>query len=335
MKTVVGLFDDRAEAQRAVDDLKSNGFDNNEISFTSDASKGTKLVDQMAEDVPASDMAFYREGLKHGGHLVIVRCADGRASEAARILSRYNIVHVDDRATQYRQSGAEVNLRDYNQDDYVIPVVEEELQVGKREVERGRLRVYSRVVEQPVEQQVSLREETVHVERRPVNRPVSQAELDAALKEQKFEISERDEEAVVAKTARVIEEVHVGKQVSERTETVRDTVRRTDVEVDQSSSGTVGAASTGSMSGSDFSSYDSDFRSYFTTNYASSGYSYDEYSPVFRYGHSLASSDRYRGKDWSVIESDARRDWETHNPGTWEQFKDSVRYAWDKARGKK
>jgi uncharacterized protein (TIGR02271 family) len=114
----------------------------------------------------------------------------------------------------------------------VVPVVEEELRVGKREVEGGGVRVRTRVVERPVEEAVRLREERVNVERRPVNRPVSEADLNA-FREGTFELRERSEEAVVDKKARVVEEVAINKEVGERTETVRDTVRSTDVDVQE------------------------------------------------------------------------------------------------------
>ncbi|HEY1403883.1 MAG TPA: YsnF/AvaK domain-containing protein, partial [Pyrinomonadaceae bacterium] len=103
--------------------------------------------------------------------------------------------------------------------------------VGKREVERGGVRVESRVEERPVTEEVHLREERVHVERRPVDRPVTNA--DEAFREGTLEVTERAEEAVVAKTAHVVEEVVVGKQVEEHTETVHDTLRRTDVDVQE------------------------------------------------------------------------------------------------------
>jgi stress response protein YsnF len=91
------------------------------------------------------------------------------------------------------------------------------------------VRVESRVTETPVEQDVQLKEERVTVERRPVDRPVSNT--DKAFKEGSIEVTERAEEAVVAKEARVVEEVVINKEVGERTETVRDSVRRTDVDV--------------------------------------------------------------------------------------------------------
>ncbi len=109
-------------------------------------------------------------------------------------------------------------------------MMEEQLRVGKRETGRGNVRVRSYVVERPVEEQVRLREERVTVERRPVDRPVEPGE--AAFQERTIEVTETREEPVVDKTARVTGEVVVGKDVKERTETVGDTVRKTEVEVD-------------------------------------------------------------------------------------------------------
>jgi hypothetical protein len=92
------------------------------------------------------------------------------------------------------------------------------------------------------------------------------------------------------------------------------------------------------QSASGFAAYDTDFRKNFTSTYGSRGknYTYEKYAPAYRYGHDLASDKRYSGKDWSTFESDARRDWETRNPGqsTWEDVKDAVRYAWDTVRGR-
>lgn len=113
-----------------------------------------------------------------------------------------------------------------------IPVIEEDLRVGKREVESGGVRVNTRVEEVPVNEQVTLRDETVDVHRRPVNREVTEADL-SNLQQGSFEVRERDEQAIVDKQARVVEEVHIKKNVEERTETVQDTVRRTDVDVQE------------------------------------------------------------------------------------------------------
>ena len=53
------------------------------------------------------------------------------------------------------------------------------------------------------------------------------------MRDQSFEVTETAEEAVVEKSARVVEEVMVSKDATERTEHISDTVRRTEVEVEQ------------------------------------------------------------------------------------------------------
>jgi len=208
-----------------------------------------------------------------------------------------------------------------------MPVVEEEIQVSTRQVPRGGVRLYTRVSEQPVEQEVHLRDEQVHVERRPVDRPASEADL-AAFKEGTVEVTETDEELVVRKQARVVEEVVVSKEVAEHTETVRDTVRRTEVEVEPI--GTEQASG-----GSDFAAYESDFRTHYSAALASRGSSYEHWAPAYRYGYDLASDPRSRGRDWATVEPEARRQWEARHRGTWEEVKDAVRYAWDKIRGRR
>ena len=112
----------------------------------------------------------------------------------------------------------------------MVQVAEEELQVGKRDVGRGSVRVRSYVTERPVEEQVELRQERVTIERRPVDRAVAPG--DAAFTERTIEAVERGEEAVVSKTARVTEEIGLRTDVEQETETVRDTLRKQEVEIE-------------------------------------------------------------------------------------------------------
>jgi stress response protein YsnF len=116
-----------------------------------------------------------------------------------------------------------------------IPVVEEELRVGTREVVRGGARVRTRVEEIPVRQEVELVEEHASVERRPVTRQISEAELEAGglLRERVIEIAQIREEAVVTKEAFVREEVVVTKSLERRVEQIHETIRRTEVETDE------------------------------------------------------------------------------------------------------
>jgi hypothetical protein len=180
----------------------------------------------------------------------------------------------------------------------------------------------------------------VEVERRPVDRPATEADLRAA-EHETVEFSETAEEAVVSKRARVVEEVIVRKDVDEHTETVRGTERRTEVEIDRDAGphtapvpgATVGTQATTATR--DFASYVDDYRRHYGTTFASSGAPYTDYEPAYRYGYDLATNERYRGRDWTSFEADARRDWEQRHPGSsWERFKDAIRYGWDKVRGR-
>ena len=187
------------------------------------------------------------------------------------------------------------------------------------------MRIRSFVTETPVEENVTLRDETINVDRRPVDRAARDADFDA-FEERTIEVTETDEEAVVSKEARVVEEVVVGKSVENRQETVRDTVRRTNVEVEE-----IGADRSRD---NDFRNYDSDFRQHYETADYKNDYSYEQSEPAYRYGYTLANDERYQGRDWNDVEPDARREWESRNEGTWDNFKDSVRYSWERARGR-
>jgi stress response protein YsnF len=110
-------------------------------------------------------------------------------------------------------------------------VIEENLQVGKRDVETGGARITSRLVERPVEESINLREEHVNVERTPVNRPVTDA--DQAFQPMEIELTEHAEVPVISKEARVVEEVSLSKDVEEKEETIRDTVRNTEVDTER------------------------------------------------------------------------------------------------------
>jgi uncharacterized protein (TIGR02271 family) len=303
--------------------------------------------------IPEEEAGYYAEGVRRGGTLVAVRTDEGRVEEAVDIMNEYGPVDVQRRSEQWRAAGwtgydadAEAYTADdiateretystYEQtayadrdrstnldieDETAIPVMEEELRVGKRQVERGGVRVHTHVEETPVSEDVELREERVRVERRPVDRPVSAADMDA-FQDRTIEMTEMGEEVVAEKHARVIEEIVIGKDVDVHTETVRDTVRRTEVDIDDGN----GAFGT-------FDNYDEGFRTDYNTHYTTSGYSYDQYQPAYRYGYTLASDERYTNRNWAEMEPEIRRRWEGTNQGTWEDFKDAIRRGWEEVK---
>jgi uncharacterized protein (TIGR02271 family) len=209
-----------------------------------------------------------------------------------------------------------------------IPVVEEELKVGKRTVQETEgVRVQRHVSEKPVEQDIKLREEQVTVARRPADRPLSGPEAEA-FKEGTVEVRTTREEPVVSKQARVVEEVVINKEAREHTERVRDTVRRTEIEVEQSKAQSAPIAQ-------GLADEEAEYRRHFTTTCADKGYAYEQYVPAYRYGAELAADPRYQHREWSAIEPEVRRSWEARQPGSWERFKEALRYGWDRARGRR
>ena len=190
---------------------------------------GAVDVDERTESWRQSGWTGYQAGTVAGGMSSTER-AGGAATTAG-----YGTGTTGTAATGAGLTG-ERATRDLREGEEAIPVVEEQVRVGKREVGGGRVRVRSYVVERPVEEQVNLRQERVEVERRPVDREVSPG--DAPFQERTIEATERGEEAVVDKQARVVEEVGLRKDVDTRTETVRDTVRKTEVEVEDERAGT-------------------------------------------------------------------------------------------------
>jgi stress response protein YsnF len=159
------------------------------------------------------------------------------AQRAADILDSSGAIDVNERATEYGYTSGSGITRKETMDTRSgnvpssIPVVEENVQIGKREVETGGVRLRSRIVETPVEENLRLREEHVRVERTPVDRPATDADLQN-FQQGEIEVTEHAEVPVVNKEARVVEEVNLNKEVEERDETVKETVRKTQVDVE-------------------------------------------------------------------------------------------------------
>ena len=175
----------------------------------------------------------YTQGVSSGGALVAVNVSEGEVDRASALLRQHGATDIENEGGYGASTGTATNVTG----EQVIPIVEEELVVGKRQVERGGVRVFSRVVSEPVSESVSLHEERVVVDRRPVDRPATDADFTDA---GPIELRAMGEEAVVGKASRVVEEIVVGKTASDRTETVSDSVRRTEVDVEPVATTTTG-----------------------------------------------------------------------------------------------
>ncbi|WP_322405138.1 YsnF/AvaK domain-containing protein [Massilia luteola] len=391
--TLVAVFDNRSDAQNALDELLAAGFTRDNVNLSSadlagtTTTTGTTLGTTHEEGVGASIRHFFENlfGTDHDDHatrysnavtggqhvLTLTTASEPDVERAADVIERFGPVDIDERhdlagnaaelgASAYQpatspsvqagsmQSGTQAgnlsgNLPDTRtdirgdiradqrtdslqrdmgtarSDKAAIPVVREEVHVGKRMVERGGVRVFSRVVETPVNETVALREEHVSVERRPVDQPINPRDT-TAFKDKTIELRETAEEAVVQKSARVVEEVVVGKEVSQRKQQIKDTVRHTEVDV-QPLQG----------AGTDDDTY---YRSDWQTNYARLGGTYDDYAPAYRYGNEMRRDVRYKNRNWDDVETDLRSDWDTRygssGSSTWERMKAAVRSGWDR-----
>ena len=232
--TLVCLFHHQDQAEAALKDLLGAGVPQASISVIGDSDAETRNTSALeALGVPSRDLGHLRDGLAGGGSIVAVSAVSGQVDTVERIFGKHQASKIDETDTRDQEVAPLAVAAGTEQvGERAIPIVEEQLEVGKRTVDQGGVRVFRRVVEIPAEETVSLREEHVVVERKAVDRPATRSELDAQ-GDRSIELTETAEEAVVGKTARVVEEVLVGKQTGEHTEHIRDTVRRTEVEVEQ------------------------------------------------------------------------------------------------------
>ena len=353
-QTVVGVFDGYASAQNAAALLQDRGIDPECIHVTSgedDATLADSARERRADEDKSildrirdffdgvsddDDVNTYSEAVLRGGAVVTVDVEEEPQAEVAcDTLEQAGALDIDERAAAWRGSGMSPTTTDtsthgFAEDpttrragsDEVIPVVREDLVVGKRAVQQGHVRIYAHVVEEPVSESVELREERARVERRTVDRPASEADLRAA-KERVIEVSETVERPVVEKKARVVEEVSLRKDVSKRQETIKDTVRRTKVDVQDQQTKSRGFRA--------YEDYAEDFQSDFRSRYEAQGSRYEDYEPAYRFGHALRSEQRYAGRPWEEVELEAERDWAIRYPDSpWQRVKDAVRHAWER-----
>ncbi|HEX8623554.1 MAG TPA: YsnF/AvaK domain-containing protein [Allosphingosinicella sp.] len=232
-QTVTALYDSREEAARALQSLRAQvSLVHADIYDRSEASlQALRAVDLTPEERSACEAK-----LATGDYLLLARPQSGEGPDS--IISVLERVAAEppreapSRApspgTGTAGSSAAVVAEER------IPLVEEELQVGTREVVRGGARVRTRVEEVPVAQDIELMSEFVRVASRPASRPVSEQELEhgGLLRDRVIEIAQVREEAVVSKDVVVREEVVVTKTTERRVEHIHETVRRTVVETE-------------------------------------------------------------------------------------------------------
>lgn len=224
-----------------------------------------RFIDQLESmGVPDDDANFYAESIRRGDSLLEMQTDDNDAERCAEIMRRNGAIDIHNRFDFFRQSGFNrfdenapgytAEQIDAQRDQYAqsttgagnyprssmgtaagegvtIPVVEEKAVVDKQSVPADGVRVYNRVTEQPIDQDVTLRRETVTVDRQPADRPATAQDMQA-FQEGVIDIPESSEEPIVDKQARVVEDVNINKNVTETTQPVHTTARRNEVDVE-------------------------------------------------------------------------------------------------------
>lgn len=254
---IVALYDREEKAQEAARALESAGFDSSDINVSNgellrdkdvrDSSVGQRLFGRSLSD---QESTAFRRTINSGGAVLTLRTPDTQIDRAMRILNVHGPMNLRDRSASTPTSSAQTSAQNSAQmsppatgtgrldaaGDEVIRLAEEQIDISKRQVATGKSRIRSFVTEKPVEQQISLHEEHCEVSRRDVTDPKLAKDFDGKdidWKDRVIEITETSEQPVVRKTARVAEEVVIRRRGSDHVETVRDTVRRQQLEVER------------------------------------------------------------------------------------------------------
>jgi uncharacterized protein (TIGR02271 family) len=264
-ETLVAVYDTEAHAEAAVKALKAAGFAESDISvFDSARLKAgrTSLSPGLKEaglwhrlfgtDVHEHEANIYGQTLEDGGVVISVRAPENEVAHASAVLNIHRPVDVHDRAVTsgvapaahveavekrlaavplaaMQQVAVSPKLAAAQPD--VLRLAEEQLEVGKQMAETGRTRIRRFVTEREAAANVTLHEEHAEVLRKAISDPKYVAEIDWA--DGTIEIIETAEHALVNKTARIVEEVSLRKIGSDHVETIRDKIRRQQVEIER------------------------------------------------------------------------------------------------------
>jgi len=237
---MVVLFDTVAESRRAEKALEYAGFPDPEVN-TLDRDAIVELGGSsefgpafwrtlFGRDVQLYQAAVFQKALSTGGAILTVRISnDAEAARAEEILSQFTSVDLEARGAGL--IAEHKALGDIKHD--VLRLAEEQLEVGKRMVEAGKTRIRRFVTERQVQAQVSLRDQHAEVIRKVIESPTMLDDVEWDWNDSTIEMIETREEAVVSKRARVAEEVTLRQGETERVETITDTVRKQQVEIER------------------------------------------------------------------------------------------------------
>lgn len=216
--------------------------------------------------------------------------------------------------------------RHMTEDRETVQLREEQLRARKEMVEAGEVDVRKEVVSEQRTIDVPVTREEVVIERRPIDRvEADRMDVGDIREGETIRVPVREEHVTVEKRPVVTEEVSVGKRQVTENERVSDTVRREEAVIDRTGDVNVGG---------DWSGVSNNFRTNWQSRYGTSGRTWEQDEPSYRYGWESARDTRYQGRQWNDVESDLGRDWSSRygKHGAWDEVKDRTREAWDHGR---
>ena len=218
MASIISAYADSTIAEKAIAALRAEGFASGDTQIL----KGDKktLMSTLSDNgFDESDARQYLDAADGGKTLLLATVSEDQAEKAEGIMERYE-------SSEEAKGSSKTSASS-------VPIVEEELSVGKSKAATGGVRVTSSTIETPVEETVTLTEETVKAARKATDRVLDKDEIVGAFEEKTVEMMGTKEEAEVQKEARVVGEVEIRKEAKAREKTISDTVRKTDVEVEE------------------------------------------------------------------------------------------------------
>ena len=300
--TLAAVFETRAEATKAQEELILNGFDRGSMQITdSGSAAGRARIDddasilgnikQMFSDLIGrehADRHVYAEALNRGHTVLTVETEDmAKADLAADIVEDFNPIDIDEHETMWRASGwtgAEI-LRSGT---------------GMQQTTVGALQ------SAPEPHGIRPREEAVEFVRSEQGQ-LTQGSL------QRGEVISPD-----------------GPFAGDPLAEGQRTVQRSGMRIyPRDAAAGPNQDSLNILRGEHTEDGDEYFRSHWEKTYT--GGTYQEYNPAYLYGESMAGSPAYQDKPWEHAEPELRTTWEnTYPQSSWEKFKDAVRAGWER-----
>jgi len=245
---VVGVFQEEAQAQQAMNDLMGAGFSKDQIRYS--VHKGGTGITNSLENLglPEDEATFYNGEFESARTVVVVNTSD-RQQEASQILSRAGGYDYASRSgqtsgtTSYANAATAGRATDYNTEaGQNVQLREEQLRANKQSVETGAVGLRKDVVSEQQSFDVPVNREEVVIERhaasgQPSDTPIGEGET--------YRVPVREEQVTVDKQPVVREEVSLGKRQVQDSQRVSDTVRREEARVERQGDANVQGDDTG------------------------------------------------------------------------------------------